>query len=179
MNDLAKLVQFRIDNWDNCNIVDQNGEPWFVAKDLCEILDIKKDGHTFKSFPDNEKTYVVCARYSIPGTSTRSEVFSKHLTSAKPRARKTQKMLIINKEGVFRLILESRKPEAKQIRNQIIGILSEISKKGIMRASLPKTWPYGGKDLTWGEYIAKKEESFFRRHPGADFDEFLRSLPNR
>jgi hypothetical protein len=88
-------------------------------------------------------------------------------------------VIIINVKGVLRLIDKARKPEAQHIKERILEIEADILSKGINWASLPKTWPYRGEELTWGEFVAKKEEAYFRRHPDATFDEFVLSLPDR
>jgi len=164
MNELAKLTPL-IFNGCKCQITDHKGNPWFAAKDVAEILGIKYYRQTLSSFPDNEKSYIVCAVTSNDGTLSKS------------RARKTQKVLIINVDGLFRLIQNSRKPEVKRIKERFTKILADIFKYGINRSSLPKLWLYRGNELTWGEYINKKCENYLKLHPDKDFDDFLATLP--
>ena len=166
MNEIARLVPFLFDDYERFSIIDREGNPWFVARDVATILGITYYRQTISSFPENEKAHVVCAVISNDGSSI------------KPGTRKTQKMLIINRDGLFRLVMESRKPQAKQIRNRFIEILSEITKKGINRASLPKTWSYAGEDnLTYAQWRDRREKAFFRRHPDATLEDFLKANP--
>ena len=166
MNELARLVPF-IFNAQSCHIMDKNGNPWFAAKDVAEILDIKQNyRNLISTFPPDEKDHVICA------------VFSKHGTSPKSRARKTQRILIINEAGVMRLILKSRKPNAWEFKERITKVVSYFRTQGINRAALPRSYSWGKeKELTWTEYFNRRQESYFRRNPDADYDDFLASMP--
>jgi prophage antirepressor-like protein len=170
MNDLARLVSFSFyapsgGFPQNYRIVDRAGNPWFVAKDVAEILEITSYRRTIATFPENEKAYVVAAVYSIYGTSR------------KPGARKTQKVLTINEQGLFRLILKSRKPVAQVFKEKLATeILPACRKQGVNWASLPKIWRYRGQMLNYAEWRAKKEAAYMKKHPDATFEDFLASL---
>jgi prophage antirepressor-like protein len=158
MNELANVAKFYLmqENWD-VRIFDRDGNYWFVARDACAILEIRQSGHIFDGFPDSEKGW-----YTIPTLGG------------------SQKMRIVNEAGLYRLIFKSRKPEAKRFQTWVFEeVLPSIRKNGFYKASLPKTWSYRGQNLPWGEYIAKEEAAFMKRNPDADFDDFLKSLPNR
>jgi prophage antirepressor-like protein len=166
MNELARLVRFSFGLTENYHIVDRNGNPWFVVKDICQILGIKYYRQTITRFPAEWKNYVICAVTLNDGTS------------AKLRARKTQKVLIINEAGLLRLITRSDKPVARELQNKIFEeILPAYRKQGINWASLPKIWNYRGQMLNYAEWRAKKEEAYFKRFPDADYGDFIRSLP--
>jgi prophage antirepressor-like protein len=165
MNELARLVSFSFGYTQNYRIVDRNGNPWFALKDFCKILGIKQPTRAVKNFPPEYVSFVVC------------EVTQSHLTSPKPRARKTQKLLIISEAGLFRLITRSDKPVARQLQAKIFEeILPAYRKHGINWASLPKIWYYRGEMLNYPEWRAKKEAAYFKRHPDADYSDFLNSL---
>jgi prophage antirepressor-like protein len=137
-----------------------------VVKDVAAILEIKDYRHTIATFPKNWKSYVVCAVYSIHGTY------------AKPRARKTQKVLVINEAGLLRFITRSDKPVARQLQDIIFEeILPAYRKHGINWAALPRVWKYRGEWLNHAEWRAKREEAYFKRFPNATLDDFLRTLP--
>jgi len=38
-------------------VIEQDGEPWFVAKDVCEILELGNITNAIKSLDDDEKTF--------------------------------------------------------------------------------------------------------------------------
>jgi len=161
MNELAKITPFLLEGRQYCGIVDNKGEPWFVAKDVCQILELKNPSKMIKDFPPDEKALITTITWSYSGE----------------RRPIPHKVLIINANGLSRLIQNSRKPEAKRIKERFIEIMADIVKKGINRAALPKIWPYGKKELGWSEWFNKKKENYFRLHPDKDFDDFMRSLP--
>jgi prophage antirepressor-like protein len=73
MNELARLVSFSFYLPDGgfpkkYRIVDRDGNPWFAAMDAGKILGIKSYRRTIATFPEDEKSYVVAAVYSIYGT---------------------------------------------------------------------------------------------------------------
>jgi hypothetical protein len=107
MNELARLVSFSFGYTQNYRIVDRNGNPWFALKDFCKILGIKNPSDAVKDFPPEYVSSVVC------------DIDLSYITSAKPRARKTQKILIISEAGLLRLITRSDKPIARQIQAKI------------------------------------------------------------
>jgi hypothetical protein len=74
-----------------------NGEPWFIAKDVCDILGIQNSRDTLaKLLPENEKG--VDTIYTPGGK---------------------QEMLTVNEPGLYRLIFQSRKPEAERFKTWV------------------------------------------------------------
>ena len=71
--------------------VEKDGEPWWVAKDVCEILEIGNSRDTVSALDADEKDDV-------------------GITDAIGRLQTTT---IISEPGLYRLILRSRKPQAK------------------------------------------------------------------
>jgi len=89
----------------------KEGEPWFVAKDVCDILDIGDPSKTVDRLDEDE----------IGTTSIR--------TTSGPR-----EMLTVNESGVYSLVFTSRKPEAKRFRKWVTRtVLPEIRKTGATR----------------------------------------------
>lgn len=92
-------------------LTDENGDPWFVAKDVCNILEISNPSDALQSLYDDEKTnlgnsYV----WSEPG----------------------RRPLIISEPGLYRLVMRSRKPEAKDFQRWVSHeVLPSIRKHGI------------------------------------------------
>ena len=70
-----------------------NGEPWFVAVDVCRALDLSDTSKTLERLDDDEK-----------GTSSIRTPGGK------------QKVSIINEPGLYSLVMGSRKPEAKAFK---------------------------------------------------------------
>jgi len=89
----------------------KDGEPWFVAKDVCDILDIGDPSKAVDRLDEDE----------TGTTSIR--------TTAGPR-----ELLTVNESGVYSLVFTSRKPEAKRFRKWVTGtVLPEIRKTGSYR----------------------------------------------
>jgi len=89
-------------------VVMKDGEPWFVAKDLCEILDHSNHRMAVSALDDDEKGVSIA---DTPGGP--------------------QETLTVNESGLYSLIFTSRKPEAKRFRKWVTGaVLPEIRKTG-------------------------------------------------
>ena len=85
-----------------------NKEPWFVAKDVCDALTIGNNRDAVSLLDDDEK-----------------------LTSAVPTSGQNRKMWFINESGLYNLIFQSRKPEAKAFRKWVTGeVLPTLRKTG-------------------------------------------------
>jgi len=78
-------------------VIEQEGEPWFVGKDICQILTIEKHHQALAELDDDERG----TSYNI-GTPCNNG--------------NKQQMIIISEAGVFRLIFRSRKPEAERFK---------------------------------------------------------------
>ena len=98
-------------------VVMQGGEPWFVAKDVCECLELTNTAQTISYLDDDEK-----------GITTNDTPGGK------------QEMSIISEAGLYSLILRSRKPEAKAFKRWVThDILPSIRKTGGYSMA-PKTY---------------------------------------
>ena len=87
---------------------DEKGELWFVAADVCRVLDIKNSRDAVADLDDDEK--------GVVNTDTLGG---------------KQEMNIINESGLYSLILRSRKPEAKAFRKWITSeVIPSIRKTG-------------------------------------------------
>lgn len=92
-----------------------DGEPWFVAKDVCQALLIKNSRDAVSGLDEDEISDVVL-------TDTRSKGSSIQ--------RRTLK--IVNESGLYGLIMQSRKPEAKPFRKWVTKeVLPTLRKTGI------------------------------------------------
>lgn len=90
--------------------VELNGEPWFVLSDVCRILGLPN--------PSLAKR-----RLSREDTDT--------LSSAKGVEGRGSNATIINESGLYDVILDSRKPQAKQFRRWVASeVLPAIRKHG-------------------------------------------------
>lgn len=85
-----------------------NGEPFWVAKDVCEILEIANSRDALTSLDEDEK--------GVANTDTLGG---------------EQNVAVINESGLYSLVLRSRKPEAKKFKKWITSeVLPSIRKTG-------------------------------------------------
>jgi len=118
----TELQVFTNEKFGKMRVINKNGNPWFVANDVCSILDIDtstsvngryrkdKDGNSYKDggLDDDEKD---------------TDIVSTHGGD--------QEMIIISEPGLYSLILKSRKPEAKEYKRWVTHIvLPTIRKTG-------------------------------------------------
>ena len=90
-------------------VVECEGEPWFVAKDVCECLELTDVSKTISLLDDDEKG---TNSIRTPGGE--------------------QQMLVVSEPGLYSLILRSRKPEAKAFKRWIIHeVVPSIRKRGL------------------------------------------------
>lgn len=89
-------------------VVDMNGEPWFVARDVCECLELGNPRTSIALLDEDEKGVHTM---DTPGGA--------------------QEMSIVSEAGLYSLILRSRKPEAKAFKRWITHeVLPAIRKHG-------------------------------------------------
>lgn len=88
-----------------------DGEPWFVAKDVCQMLGISKYRDALTRLDDDERGLA-----SIDTLGGRQEV------------------AIVSESGLYALIFQRRKPEAKAFRRWVTGeVLPQIRETGAYR----------------------------------------------
>lgn len=89
--------------------VTKNDETWFVLKDLCDVLEISHAPALKQRLSDD-----VVSNYPIPDSLGR-----------------LQDTTIVNEDGMYDVILESRKTEARAFRKWVTGdVLPSIRKTG-------------------------------------------------
>lgn len=90
------------------------GEPWFVAKDICDVLEIEDARKSVGYLDEDERTI-------SPVTDSLGRL---------------QDTFIINESGLYSLILRSRKPEAKGFKKWVTSeVLPSIRKHGAYMTS--------------------------------------------
>lgn len=110
MNDITK---FHFNDHKVRTVIGPDGEPWFVAKDVCGVLDITNPGNVY-------------SRLNGPDIRTMDVRSSGQI----------RQMQAINESGLYDLIFDSRKPEAKEFRHWVTSeVLPSIRKTGKYEAS--------------------------------------------
>lgn len=88
--------------------VDEDGTPWFVAQDVCDVLGIKNTSRALDGLDPDERGLHIVNTPSSP-----------------------QEMGIVSESGLYSLVLRSRKPEAKAFKRWITHeVLPSIRKTG-------------------------------------------------
>ncbi len=89
--------------------VEINGEPWFVLKDVCEILELSTPARVAERLDEDE----VSQTHIIDGLGRKQET------------------TIINESGLYNVILRSDKPEARPFRKWVTSeVLPTIRRTG-------------------------------------------------
>lgn len=101
------LQLFENTNW-KVRVVMRDGEPWFVAKDVCECLDLGNPSQAIARLEDDE-------RWLISNEALRSNGDT----------------AVVSEPGLYSLVLGSRKPEAKAFKRWVTHeVLPSIRKTG-------------------------------------------------
>ena len=99
-------------------VIVKDGEPWFAAKDVCEVLDITWSGSkTLDRISENHKGVV---NFTTPGG--------------------TQEMLGVDESGLYKLIMRSNKPEAETFQDWITDEVIPIIRKTGSYSMMPRTF---------------------------------------
>ena len=91
-------------------MVDEKGEPWFVGKDVAEMLGYKKSRNALMAHVDGDDKKDALIQGPLGGPQT---------------------MTIINESGLYSLILASKLPQAKAFKRWVTSeVLPQIRKTG-------------------------------------------------
>jgi anti-repressor protein len=100
---------YRYEDFD-VRTVNKNGAPWFVAADVCRVLELGNPTMALERLDEDEKALI-----SIEGLSRGNDTAN-----------------IINEPGLYTLILGSRKPQAKAFKRWIThDVIPSIRKHGL------------------------------------------------
>lgn len=103
----AKVFTFNASN-QNIRVQMKDGEPWFVAKDVCDALTIGNSRDAVNRLDDDEKAMSVL-----------------------PTQFGDKEMNLVSESGLYNLIFQSRKPEAKAFRKWVTSeVLPTLRKTG-------------------------------------------------
>lgn len=94
-------------------LTDEAGEPWFVAKDVCDILGMSNPSMAVTALDKDEVAQIDPKDYL--GSENRSN----------------QAVNIVSEPGLYKLIMRSRKPEAHEFKRWVTHeVLPQIRKTG-------------------------------------------------
>lgn len=102
---MNELQIFENDQFGQVRTINRNGEPWFVAKDVCLALEISNPSDALKRLDEDERARLNLGRQGETN--------------------------IVNEPGLYSLVLGSRKPEAKAFKRWITHeVIPSIRKNG-------------------------------------------------
>ena len=102
---MSNLQIFKNDDFGEIRVVELNNEPWFVATDICKVLDIKNVTQAINRLDEDERSMLNIGRQGVTN--------------------------IVNEYGLYNLILASRKPEAKKFKRWVTHeVIPSIRKHG-------------------------------------------------
>lgn len=129
---MQNLIPFNYDGIHGVRVLNENENPVFVARDVCEILGLSDVSKTVSRLDDDEKG---TKSILTPGGY--------------------QDMLVITESGLYSLVLTSNKPEAKQFKRWITHeVIPSIRKHGMYATEELLNNP----DLAIKAFTALKEE---------------------
>lgn len=113
-------LQFNSDQFGQLRAIqDESGEPWFVAKDVCDALCLGRQHDSTRYLDADEKGE------GLVDTPSGKQI-----------------MVVINEPGFYKLIMKSRKHEAKAFQRWVTHeVLPSIRKKGGYIAAAPDETP--------------------------------------
>jgi prophage antirepressor-like protein len=110
MNDDIRI--FENPSFGQVRAVERNGDPWFVAKDVCRALELDNNREAISNLDDDEKITV-----SNPDSN--------------PRGGIPHQLTLISESGLYALVFRSRKPEARRFRKWVTAeVLPAIRRQG-------------------------------------------------
>ena len=95
----STLQTFDSPAFGSVRVIEREGQPWFVAKDVCDCLNISNVTEALRGLDDDEKCQSE-ANFINPEVGGRAP-------------------LLVSEPGLYSLILRSRKPEAKAFKRWI------------------------------------------------------------
>jgi len=109
MSQSAQVSTFKF-HTNSVRIVVRDGEPWFVANDVCTALDYVNTSKAVADHLDEDERSTITNSESRNGGG---------------------KLTIINESGLYALVLRSRKPQARKFAKWVTGdVLPSIRKTG-------------------------------------------------
>ena len=111
---MNEITVFQNEEFGDIRTVMLDGEPWFVAVDVCRALDIRNNRDALNRLDDDEKGVELT---DTPGGQ--------------------QKLSIVNEPGLYALILGSRKKAAKAFKRWVTHGVSPVNHKDVCSLDTP------------------------------------------
>lgn len=108
--------------------IERDGEPWFVAADVCKILNHSNPSMAVKGLDEDER---MTLNFTEVGNDERMTLnfTDPHQAGSRGGA---QYIVVVNEPGLYQLILRSNKPEAKAFKRWITHeVIPSIRRHGL------------------------------------------------
>jgi prophage antirepressor-like protein len=106
---MSNIIPFQFNGLEIVAITDDEGNPWWKASDVCQQCEIRNVSKACGRLDPDEKAVITLS----------------------DSAGRPQEMLVVNEQGLYALVLSSRKPEAKVFKRWIRhDVLPSIRKTG-------------------------------------------------
>lgn len=131
----SEIQAFMFQNVEVRAFTGDDGDPWFVAKDVCDVLGFKNTADATKNLDENEKSSIepnmLSQQVGLENTLN-PRTIGKNVRTVIPEAGKGGRNLtLVNESGLYSLIFNSRKPEAKAFKKWVTSeVLPSIRKHG-------------------------------------------------
>lgn len=103
----AEIIPFDFEELSVRTVLDDQGNPWFIAKDVCGVLGIGNPSQALSGLDKDEAGITIS---DISGQN--------------------RELLTVNESGLYALIFRSRKPIAKRFRKWVTAeVLPALRKK--------------------------------------------------
>ena len=110
----TKVTVFQNRQFGEVRTIMRDGEPWFVAADVCRALEVNNSRDAVARLDGDEKTAVV-----LTDTSSNGVIQKRAMT-------------LVSESGLYSLVLGSRKPEARLFKRWITHeVIPSIRKHGV------------------------------------------------
>lgn len=103
---MADLTTFNFNSTD-LRVVELDGEPWFVAKDVCNVLGMTNPSISLRCVDDSERAKL---NLGLKGLG---------------------KANIISESGLYKLVLRSTKPQARPFQDWVTKTVLPAIRKGV------------------------------------------------
>ena len=119
---MNELLVFNNPNFGSVRTAEINGEPWFVAVDVCRSLGMSDTGKAVGRVDNDESTRIEIDHPQSVG--------------------KTIEVIAVNEPGLYSLVLGSRKKEAREFKRWITHeVIPSIRRTGSYSMDIPKDYP--------------------------------------
>lgn len=108
--DTNQITPFEFHGNDVRALTDEHGDPWFIAKDICDVLELDNVTNALRALDSDEKSNITNCNVAQNGGRA---------------------PLIVSEAGFYKLVLRSRKPVAKEFQRWVTHeVLPQIRRTG-------------------------------------------------